>query len=184
MLAPAQQWNPPPPPYAPSPPVWAQQQAAPYAAAALGPPMVAMGIVPPPPPLPLPPPPPLPPPGLAVVKPGAKKDGWLGQPTTTAIVGNRGAAEAESMPSKNHCVMCLKAFPLPRLHLAWECPIKLARRAGGEPCPGFDAQGNRVTAAWTADGNLQPATVLAWVSYIDRWGLEVAASAPGPPRLS
>jgi hypothetical protein len=177
--APVPAWGPPPPAYMHAPPLWAQMP--PQQPAAIGPPPSMLRI--------LPPPSSAPPPLQAqavVVKPGArvKADGWTGQPASTAMLGDRGVMAAEDAPSKHHCVMCARANPAGRVHLAWECAIKLARRAGGEPCPGFDALGNRVPSAWTAEGNLQPATVQAWAPYIERWGLEVAVSAPGPARLS
>jgi len=113
-----------------------------------------------------------------------RSDGFVGQPTTTAIVGDRGVANAEDLPAKHHCVMCTRGLPGSRIHMSWECVFKLQRKAQGEPCPGFDVMGNRDPAAWDAGGNLTAATVAAWRSYIDRWGLTVAKSAPGPARLS
>ena len=169
-------WGPPPPAYMAPSVAWLQPQQ-PMAPPPLSAPARVL-----PPPSSAPPPLPAPPAARPAAK--IKSDGWTGQPASTAMLGDRGVIEAEDAPAKNHCAMCLRANPQPRLHLAWECAIKLARRAGGEPCPGFDAQGNRVPSAWTLDGNLQLATVQAWGTYIDRWGLEVAGSAPGPPHLS
>ena len=177
--APVPAWGPPPPAYVQPPPMWAQlplQQPL-----AIAPPPAVLRILPPPssapPPLQAPP---------AAARAGVKQrsDGWTGQPTSTAMLGDRGVVVAEDVTTKNHCVMCSRTNPGARVHLAWECAIKLARRTNGEPCPGFDAEGNRVPSAWNLEGNLQPATVQSWVAYIERWGLEVAASAPGPPRLS
>ena len=172
--APVPAWGPPPPAYVQAPPMWAQLPL--QLPPSIAPPPAVLRI--------LPPPSSAPPPMAAPPSSRAKSDGWTGQPSSTAMLGDRGVVVAEQAAAKNHCVMCSKAHPGARVHMAWECAIKLARRAGGEPCPGFDVLGNRVPSAWTVDGNLQPAAVQAWVSYIDRWGLEVAASSPGPPRLS
>ena len=174
---PTPNWGPPPPPgwmnqMHQAPPAYPTQQPLP-------------ALPPPPPPQPRQAPAPAaPPPAPATAKPAGGRDGWTGQPTTSSMLGNRAACEVEALPTKYHCVMCLRANPGARAHAAWECAIKLARRADGEPCPGFDVNGERNPAAWTADGNLQQATVAAWRGYIEKHGLEQAKSAPGPARLS
>ena len=183
FMAQQQGWGgPPAPAYAPP----AHQQLA-----LLPPPQQQTPFPPPPPqpqmqapPLRLAPPPPQPPAGQPVQAGAAPKDGFTGQPATSTILGDRGVCDAEMLLQKNQCAMCLRTNPANRPHASWECPIKLAKRAFGEPCPGFDVNGAKDPAAWTVDGNLQWATVQAWIIYIEKHGLKVAKTAPGPPRLS
>jgi hypothetical protein len=55
------------------------------------------------------------------------------------------------------------------LHSSWECPRRYYQVLS-QPCPGFDAMGNRVPTAWN-NSNLTDASKQAWNAYINAHGL-------------
>ena len=96
----------------------------------------------------------------------------MGIPASSDIIGQCRVRESRNL--RPPCHRCKKHG-----HASWECPIRHfeVRR---EPCPGFDAGGNRVASAWVGD-KITADTMGAWRSYILRHKLPPSRDLPDVP---
>jgi hypothetical protein len=131
----------------------------------------------------LPLPPPLPPPPsqwassstYAVPTTSLVAGGNVFLPISADIVGPA-LAVRQAPPMGMTCRTCSSA-----LHSSWECPRRYAQ-ALSQPCPGFDAMGNRVPTAWN-NSNLTDASKQAWIAYITTHGLRRSRHASSDVRF-
>lgn len=101
---------------------------------------------------------------------------FVGQPASADIIGSNLAVWGTA-GCKNACRMC---NPRGR-HASWECPFRYYTKLG-EPCPGFDTQGQRLAAAWNGD-QLSARTKAQWKAFIAAHSLERAGEAPRAPHF-
>ena len=101
---------------------------------------------------------------------------FVGQPASDDIIGSSLAVWGASR-CKNPCRNC----PPTGRHASWECPHRYLERLR-EPCPGFDASGQKLPSAWVG-GQLTPKTKAQWKAYIATFGLERAGEAPRAPNF-
>jgi hypothetical protein len=95
---------------------------------------------------------------------GRSSSGFVGRPTSASVVGSDLALLTGVRPPP----LC-PACPGGRHHESYECPRRYARLLR-DPCPGFDALGNHLPAAWS--GSTLTATARAsWQAYILRHDL-------------
>jgi len=66
-------------------------------------------------------------------------------------------------------------------HASWECPLRYCAKLG-EPCPGFDAQGQKLATAWSGE-QLSARTKAQWKVFIAAHSLEKAGEAPRAPHF-
>jgi len=131
--------------------------------------------------LPLPPPPPPPSsqwassPPYTVPTTSLVAGGNVFLPISADIVGPA-LALRQAPPMGMTCRTCSSA-----LHSSWECPRRYAQ-ALSQPCPGFDAMGNRVPTAWN-NSNLTDASKQAWIAYITTHGLRRSRHASSDVRF-
>jgi hypothetical protein len=145
---PAPAYAPPPPPPPPAAPAvsWAQPVATAWPAA---------------------------PPARAAAPPGQRKQRQpsLCIPGSPALVG----PAIGFYPAPTGARGCLCAIGSTVAHWRFECPFALATLFG-HPCPGFDANGQRIAAEWVG-ADLSPAARTSWRSLIARHNLL-------PPKLT
>ena len=101
---------------------------------------------------------------------------FVGQPASADIIGSALAVWG-SGKCKNACRTC---FPMGR-HASWECPLRYCAKLG-EPCPGFDAQGQKLATAWSGE-QLSARTKAQWKVFIAAHSLEKAGEAPRAPHF-
>jgi hypothetical protein len=94
-------------------------------------------------------------------------------PCSAEIVGPRLAVWG-GPPGATVCRTCAGCA-----HAHFECPSRYLARFGA-PCPGFDAAGNRVAAAWV-NGDLTQTTCAAWKAYAVRFGLRKTSAVAAAP---
>ena len=99
---------------------------------------------------------------------GSRQGPFIGLPASGSIVGKSLGVRPQAYPP---CKQCGSN------HSSWECPIRYFKNLG-EPCPGFDAQGNKDPSAWAGD-DITPDTRKAWKLYINKHDLTKANNAPG-----
>ena len=101
---------------------------------------------------------------------GTGNVGFVGKPVSPSVVGSLLGIPLPGIQACSHC-------PGNPLHGGFECPVRYFRKTG-QPCPGFDPNGNRVQAAWVG-GNITNQTKAAWRAYIQQHGLTDSQRASG-----
>ena len=99
----------------------------------------------------------------------------LFRPMTAAIVGLK-IARIVSPAGDYQCSNCTKPHHINGPHRSYECPSAYMTKYG-EPCPGYDKNGDIVPRAWAADKvNIKDETKKDWTAYIRRHGLRPCAA--------
>jgi hypothetical protein len=85
---------------------------------------------------------------------------WSGLPEAAYVVGRTLGKDRTGVMCRN----CGRGA-----HSTFECPVNYFNRFGA--CPGFDAGGNKVAAAWVGE-DITADTKKAWAKYVTDNGLE------------
>ena len=110
-----------------------------------------------------------------------ERDQWRGagpslfRPMTAALVGLK-IARIVSPASDYQCTNCTKPHHINGPHRSYECPSAYMTKYG-EPCPGYDENGDILQRAWAADKvNIKDETKKEWTAYIRKHGLRSCAA--------
>jgi len=99
--------------------------------------------------------------------------GFVGLPASSGVVGPR---LATIDPPRDGCAHCKRG------HWKFECPAAYFARFG-EPCPGFDQQGNQDPGAWL-NGDITDQTKASWRDYLARHRVQQANRGPAARALA
>lgn len=99
--------------------------------------------------------------------------GFVGLPASSGVVGPR---LATIDPPRDGCAHCKRG------HWKFECPAAYFARFG-EPCRGFDQQGNQDPGAWL-NGDITDQTKASWQDYLARHRVQQANRGPAARALA